>query len=87
MFGTALKESSSSNDSKNQKILDKKAFDEATKTSFGYFVYQDSSYGNTLLPVIPRFPLPDEKSEVPEGNKNKEKPSVNKEEPFVIELD
>ena len=87
MFGTALKESASSNDSKNQKILDKKAFDEATKSTFGYFVYQDSSYGNTLLPVIPRFPLPEEKLEVQEGNKNKEKPSVTKEEPFVIELD
>ena len=87
MFGTGLKETASSNESKNQKILDKKNFDETIKNTFSYFIYQDSNYGNTLLPVIPRFPLPDEKTEVPKRNKKEEKSSVNKEEPFVIELD
>ena len=31
------------------------ALDNASKTSFGYFVPQDSSFGNLILPVIPRF--------------------------------
>ena len=32
------------------------AFEQAVKTSFGYYIPQDSSFGNTILPVIPRFP-------------------------------
>ncbi len=31
------------------------ALEQAAKTSFGYFIAQDSSFGNTILPVIPRF--------------------------------
>ena len=30
------------------------ALEAASKTSFGYFIAQDSSFGNTILPVIPR---------------------------------
>ena len=30
------------------------ALENAAKTSFGYFIAQDSSFGNTILPVIPR---------------------------------
>ena len=36
-----------------------KALDQANKTSFGYFIYQDSSFGNNLLPVIPRISPPE----------------------------
>lgn len=32
------------------------ALEQAAKTSFGYFIAQDSSFGNTILPVIPRIP-------------------------------
>jgi len=32
------------------------AFEQAVNTSFGYYIPQDSSFGNTILPVIPRFP-------------------------------
>ena len=31
------------------------AMEVATKSSFGYFVPQDSSFGNLILPVIPRI--------------------------------
>ena len=34
----------------------RKALEEANKTSFGYFITQDSSFGNLILPVIPRIP-------------------------------
>ena len=34
------------------------ALDQAAKSSFGYFIAQDSSFGNTILPVIPRIPPP-----------------------------
>lgn len=30
------------------------AFNQAQSTSFGYFVEQDSAYGNSILPVLPR---------------------------------
>ena len=33
----------------------RKALEEANKTSFGYFITQDSSFGNLILPVIPRI--------------------------------
>ena len=33
----------------------KAALDLASKTSFGYFIPQDSSFGNLILPVIPRL--------------------------------
>lgn len=33
----------------------KQVFEQAVKTSFGHYIYQDSSFGNTILPVIPRF--------------------------------
>ena len=35
----------------------RKALEEANKTSFGFFITQDSSFGNLILPVIPRIPL------------------------------
>lgn len=31
------------------------ALDMASKTSFGFFITQDSSFGNLILPVIPRI--------------------------------
>ena len=31
------------------------ALDSANKTSFGFFIPQDSSFGNIILPVIPRL--------------------------------
>ena len=34
----------------------RKALEEANKTSFGFFIPQDSSFGNLILPVIPRIP-------------------------------
>ena len=34
----------------------RKALEEANKTSFGFFITQDSSFGNLILPVIPRIP-------------------------------
>lgn len=34
------------------------AMEGANKTSFGYFIPQDSSFGNLILPVIPRIPNP-----------------------------
>ena len=34
------------------------ALEAAAKTSFGYFIAQDSSFGNTILPVIPRMAPP-----------------------------
>ena len=34
------------------------ALDQAAKSSFGYFIPQDSSFGNAILPVIPRIPNP-----------------------------
>lgn len=33
----------------------KQAFEQAVKSSFGYFIYQDSAFGNSILPVIPRI--------------------------------
>ena len=44
----------------NQKLSSnqRKALEEANKTSFGYFITQDSSFGNLVLPVIPRIPPP-----------------------------
>ena len=43
----------------------KQAFEQAIKTSFGSFIYQDSAFGNFLLPVIPRIPPPEGQSEPP----------------------
>jgi len=31
------------------------ALESANKTSFGYFITQDSSFGNIILPVVPRL--------------------------------
>jgi len=31
------------------------ALDSANKSSFGFFITQDSSFGNIILPVIPRL--------------------------------
>ena len=35
------------------------AMELASKSSFGYFIPQDSSFGNTILPVIPRLAKPE----------------------------
>ena len=35
------------------------AMEQASKSSFGYFIPQDSSFGNTILPVIPRIGKPE----------------------------
>lgn len=43
----------------------KQAFDKAVKTSFGYYIYEDSAFGNSILPVIPRFPPTEVSSEPP----------------------
>jgi len=32
------------------------ALESANKTSFGFFIPQDSDFGNIILPVIPRIP-------------------------------
>lgn len=32
------------------------ALESANKTSLGYFIHQDSAFGNVILPVIPRLP-------------------------------
>lgn len=34
------------------------ALEAASKTSLGYFIHQDSAFGNVILPVIPRLPPP-----------------------------
>lgn len=31
------------------------AWTQATSQSFGFFVHQDSVFGNSILPVLPRF--------------------------------
>ena len=36
----------------------RQALDQANKTSYGYFIPQDSSFGNIILPVIPRISPP-----------------------------
>jgi len=35
------------------------ALESASKSSFGFFIPQDSSFGNIILPVIPRLPKKD----------------------------
>jgi len=37
------------------------ALESASKTSFGFFIPQDSSFGNIILPVIPRLGKKDAK--------------------------
>jgi len=34
------------------------ALEAAHKTSLGYFIHQESAFGNVILPVIPRIPKP-----------------------------
>ena len=90
MFGTDLNATTTPrdpNEIKNQKILDKQAFDDSIKTTFGYFIYQDSSYGNTLLPVIPRISSPDEETEETPNLKTEHVAKSSEEKPLVIELD
>ena len=53
---SALQDSSQSPQQMNSN--QRKALEEANKTSFGYFITQDSSFGNLILPVIPRIPPP-----------------------------
>ncbi|KAH3809217.1 SOSS complex subunit C-like [Dreissena polymorpha] len=36
----------------------RKALQHANANSFGYFITQDSSFGNLILPVLPRFDGP-----------------------------
>ena len=37
------------------------ALEAANKTSLGYFIHQESAFGNVILPVIPRLPKPQQK--------------------------
>ena len=37
------------------------ALEAANKTSLGYFIHQESAFGNVILPVIPRLPKPQPK--------------------------
>ncbi|XP_071953907.1 SOSS complex subunit C-like isoform X2 [Antedon mediterranea] len=37
----------------------KQALQHAQSNSFAYYVTQDSSFGNLILPVIPRLPAPE----------------------------
>lgn len=88
MFGTGLKDTTTTYDVKNQKTLDKKTFDETIKSTFSYFIYQDSNHGNTLLPVIPRISLPIEKIEQTECLANEPNPIVSQDpNPLIIEID
>jgi len=88
LFGTGLKDTTTTYDVKNQKILDKKTFDETIKNTFSYFIYQDSNHGNTLLPVIPRISLPVEKIEQTECLVNEPNPIVSQDpNPLIIEID
>ena len=34
------------------------ALEAANKSSLGYFIHQESAFGNVILPVIPRIPKP-----------------------------
>ncbi|XP_029200117.1 SOSS complex subunit C homolog [Acropora muricata] len=36
-------------------LSQRQALEHANSTSSGYFISQDSSYGNLILPVLPRF--------------------------------
>ena len=87
MFGTGLKDTTSY-DVKNQKHLDKKTFDETLKSTFSYFVYQDSNHGNTLLPVIPRISSHIEEIEKTECLSNEQNSIVSQDpSPPIIEID
>ncbi|KAH0952718.1 hypothetical protein HN011_009026 [Eciton burchellii] len=44
-----------SNDGVAMSSSQRSALHSAHATSFGYFVTQDSSFGNLILPVLPRF--------------------------------
>ena len=52
----ALQQDPSSPNSPLLSANQRSALEAAAKTSFGYFIAQDSSFGNTILPVIPRIP-------------------------------
>ena len=41
----------------------KAAMKAALESSYGYFIPQDSSFGNFILPVIPRLPNPNANNE------------------------
>lgn len=45
------------------------AIEVATKSSFGFFIPQDSSFGNFILPVIPRISAPTPTSATPNADK------------------
>lgn len=44
-----------SNDGNTMSASQRAALHNAHAASFGYFVTQDSSFGNLILPVLPRF--------------------------------
>ena len=56
--GAALQQDPSSPNSPLLSANQRSALEAASKTSFGYFIPQDSSFGNTILPVIPRIGAP-----------------------------
>ena len=56
--GATLQQDPSSPNSPLLSANQRSALEAASKTSFGYFIPQDSSFGNTILPVIPRIGAP-----------------------------
>ena len=48
---------------KNINANQRQTFDHTNELTFGYFILQDSSFGNSLLPVIPRIPAPEDSSD------------------------
>ena len=88
MFGTGLRESATSYEIKNHNISDKKSFDETIKSTFGYFIYQDSKHGNTLLPAIPRITQSIDKNEQTKTKVTDQNSAAQKDAgPLVIEID
>ncbi|XP_011159174.1 SOSS complex subunit C homolog [Solenopsis invicta] len=53
--GSASNISGQSNDGIAMSASQRAALHNAHAASFGYFVTQDSSFGNLILPVLPRF--------------------------------
>ncbi|XP_011694007.1 PREDICTED: SOSS complex subunit C [Wasmannia auropunctata] len=53
--GSASNIATQSNDGVAMSASQRAALHNAHAASFGYFVTQDSSFGNLILPVLPRF--------------------------------
>ena len=48
---------------KNINANQRQTYDHTNELTFGYFILQESSFGNSLLPVIPRIPAPENSSD------------------------